>query len=143
MAIAAKCTQLQSLNVSECEKLTDASLKEIASASRCTLTGASFAAVSEQLPVAVRDSTTRQPSVDCIMSHPANYAPCNEKGATVTEASEPVMIRFSSVRFSKRISTGRCGPVYAGTLVTNEAVAIKELTGEATGTTASKHVTST
>ena len=40
-----------------------------------------------------------------------------------------VEIEFSSIQFSKRISS--CGPVYAGTLVTKEAVAIKELAAEA------------
>ena len=37
-------------------------------------------------------------------------------------------IEFSSIQFGKRIENG-CGAVYAGTLATNEAVAIKELTG--------------
>ena len=40
-----------------------------------------------------------------------------------------LVIDYSSIRFGKMIATGSCGPVYAGTLVTNEAVAIKELTG--------------
>ena len=34
-------------------------------------------------------------------------------------------IQFNSIQFSKSIDC--CGPVYAGTLVTNEVVAIKEL----------------
>ena len=38
-----------------------------------------------------------------------------------------VEIEFSNVRFGNRINGS--GPVYAGTLATNEAVAIKELTG--------------
>ena len=38
-------------------------------------------------------------------------------------------IAFSDIRFGNMIATGSCGPVFAGTLVTNEEVAIKELTG--------------
>ena len=52
--------------------------------------------------------------------------------AEIRVGTDRVEIEFSSIRFSKRISTSSCGPVYAGTLVvTKEAVAIKELTAEA------------
>ncbi len=55
--------------------------------------------------------------------------------AMVVALPSHLEIAFSDIRFGKIIATGSCGPVYAGTLVTNEDVAIKELTGpEAMGT---------
>ena len=52
-----------------------------------------------------------------------------------SEIPSHLEIAFSDIQFVKKIATGSCGPVYAGTLVTNEKVAIKELTGpEAMGT---------
>ena len=40
-----------------------------------------------------------------------------------------LVIEFKSINFGERIAVGSCGPVFAGTLVTTEKVAIKELTG--------------
>ena len=47
----------------------------------------------------------------------------------LTDVPPNLEIPFNSIRISKMIVSGSCGPVYAGTLATNEAVAIKELTG--------------
>ena len=53
----------------------------------------------------------------------------SETHATDMPLPSHLQIAFSSIRFGKMIAAGSCGPVFAGTLVTNEPVAIKELTG--------------
>ena len=49
--------------------------------------------------------------------------------ATGAPLPSHLVIEYDSIRFGKILASARCGPVYAGTLDTNEEVAIKELTG--------------
>ena len=49
--------------------------------------------------------------------------------ATAVPLPSHLVIELKNINFGERIAMGSCGPVFAGTLVTGEKVAIKELTG--------------
>ena len=70
-------------------------------------------------------------SPKCIHQNTAVYDKIRSTPKPHEADTDRAKIQFSSIQFSKRISTSSCGPVYAGTLATKEAVAIKELAAEA------------
>ena len=147
--IAAKCPLLQSLNVAGCKQLTNASLMEVAA--KCPQLQSLNAAGCKQTATARLGDRPKEPSSQLkqSMNSRALELHCVSTGSTdilttqilqigqCTKNVPPpqpindqsVLIAFNTIRLTKRITTGSCGPVYAGTLATNEAVAIKELTG--------------